>query len=151
MAGYFEEHNCTPLPDGTAPDALLQYARFLAQSGWSAVFEEEFRNLMDGIPTPPASKALVANLPRVEITKEDVKCPVCLKEFDCGEEARELPCQHRYHTECILPWLQKTNTCPTCRHELATDDEAYEAQRQYKARAKDRARDLEMLHNSMFG
>ena len=27
MAGYFEEHNCAPLPDGTAPDALLQFAR----------------------------------------------------------------------------------------------------------------------------
>ncbi|XP_037084209.1 E3 ubiquitin-protein ligase RNF181-like [Pollicipes pollicipes] len=151
MAGYFEEHNCTPLPDGAAPDALLQFARFLAQSGWSTVFEDDFRNLMDGIPSPPAAKAVVEGLAQIEITKEGVQCPVCLKEFDFCEVARQLPCKHQYHADCIVPWLQKTNTCPTCRLELPTDDEAYEAQRKYKARSKQREQDLENLHNSMFG
>ena len=28
MSSYFDEHNCTPLADGTAPDELLQFARF---------------------------------------------------------------------------------------------------------------------------
>ena len=39
-------------------------------SGWSNVFEEEFRNLMDGMPSPPAAKAVVENLEQLEITKE---------------------------------------------------------------------------------
>ena len=28
MSSYFDEHDCTPLADGTAPDELLQFARF---------------------------------------------------------------------------------------------------------------------------
>eukprot|EP01052_Picozoa_sp_SAG31_P004876 SAG31_NODE_207_length_20316_cov_20.465400_6_plen_575_part_00 len=26
------------------------------------------------------------------------------------------PCGHKFHTGCILPWLARSNTCPTCRH-----------------------------------
>ena len=31
-----------------------------------------------------------------------------------------------YHKECVLPWLEKSNTCPTCRFEMPTDDLEYE-------------------------
>ena len=27
MSSYFDEHDCTPLAEGTAPDELLQFAR----------------------------------------------------------------------------------------------------------------------------
>ncbi|XP_055315720.1 E3 ubiquitin-protein ligase RNF181 [Sitodiplosis mosellana] len=64
-----------------------------------------------------------------------------------------MPCSrsHAFHSECILPWLEKTNSCPLCRHELKTDDPDYERQRAERARAKQREQDLETLHNSMFG
>ena len=29
MSSYFDEHDCTPLAEGTAPDELLQFARFV--------------------------------------------------------------------------------------------------------------------------
>lgn len=54
-------------------------------------------------------------------------------------------------SECILPWLEKTNSCPLCRHELQTDDPSYERRRAERARAVQREKDLEILHNSMFG
>ena len=34
------------------------------------MFEEDFRNLMDGMPAPPAAKAVVEGLEQIEITKE---------------------------------------------------------------------------------
>ena len=37
-----------------------------------------------------------------------------------------MPCTHQFHNECLIPWLEKHNTCPTCRHELPTDDTDYE-------------------------
>lgn len=34
-----------------------------------------------------------------------------------------MPCGHLYHDNCILTWLSKHNSCPSCRFELKTDNE----------------------------
>ncbi|RKP34049.1 hypothetical protein BJ085DRAFT_20426, partial [Dimargaris cristalligena] len=39
--------------------------------------------------------------------------------------ARQMPCQHIFHEECLFPWLEVSNTCPTCRYELLTDNPEY--------------------------
>lgn len=44
----------------------------------------------------------------------------------------------------------QTNSCPFCRLELKTDDEAYENFKKEKKRAQERVEDLETLHSSMF-
>ncbi|KAL4559355.1 hypothetical protein LXL04_031493 [Taraxacum kok-saghyz] len=80
---------------------------------------------------PPASITVVNNLSSVVITPEDYEknntgCAVCKDEITVGLVAKQLPCSHRYHTDCILPWLAIRNTCPVCRHELLTDDPEYE-------------------------
>merc|ERR1711998_609911 len=41
--------------------------------------------------------------------------------FELGESVTRLPCGHHFHRDCIVPWLEQNNTCPTCRHELRTD------------------------------
>lgn len=95
---------------------------------------------------PPASKEALEKLPKgtyqdffpkneeskddkQEKEKEDnTHCGVWYDEFsyDDDQELIKLPCGHMYHTECLKPWLDKHNTCPTCRHELPTDDIDYE-------------------------
>lgn len=80
---------------------------------------------------PPASINVVKNLLSVVITDEDfeknnILCAVCKDEIKVGLMAKQLPCAHRYHGDCILPWLGIRNTCPVCRHELPTDDPEYE-------------------------
>ncbi|XP_050152552.1 uncharacterized protein LOC126627166 [Malus sylvestris] len=83
---------------------------------------------------PPAANAVVASLPSVVLTQEDVEkgnavCAVCKDEMKSGEQAKQLPCTHRYHGDCIVPWLRIRNTCPVCRHELPSDDATYERRR----------------------
>ncbi|XP_076911269.1 E3 ubiquitin-protein ligase RING1-like [Bidens hawaiensis] len=82
--------------------------------------------------TPPASKSAVQSLPDVKITKELMEsdysdCAVCKDSFELDEVAKQLPCKHLYHPDCILPWLEMHNSCPVCRFELPTDNPDYES------------------------
>ncbi|KAL1224538.1 E3 ubiquitin-protein ligase CIP8 [Cardamine amara subsp. amara] len=45
-------------------------------------------------------------------------CAVCIDAMVIGEICKKLPCGHCYHGNCILPWLQKRNSCPLCRSQL---------------------------------
>ncbi|NP_001318096.1 E3 ubiquitin-protein ligase RNF181 isoform X2 [Mus musculus] len=101
---------------------------------------------------PPAAKAVVESLPRTVISsaKADLKCPVCLLEFEAEETVIEMPCHHLFHSNCILPWLSKTNSCPLCRHELPTDDDSYEEHKKDKARRQQQQHRLENLHGAMY-
>ncbi|KAK1441563.1 hypothetical protein QVD17_07563 [Tagetes erecta] len=81
--------------------------------------------------TPPASKTAIENLPSIKISKELMEsdysdCAVCKDSFELDEVAKQLPCKHIYHQDCILPWLELHNSCPVCRYELPTDDQDYE-------------------------
>ncbi|KAF0514688.1 zinc finger domain-containing ubiquitin ligase [Gigaspora margarita] len=50
------------------------------------------------------------------ITEEQLTCPICLGDFESGEELRLLPCHHQYHTSCIDPWLLDISPlCPMCK------------------------------------
>lgn len=50
------------------------------------------------------------------------QCPICLGEFEEGEEVKALPpCGHRFHPECVDAWLRSQPTCPLCRGELLAD------------------------------
>ncbi|KAI0501788.1 hypothetical protein KFK09_016733 [Dendrobium nobile] len=71
--------------------------------------------------TPPAKKEAVNGMPIVKIV-EKINCPVCLDEFEIGTEARETPCKHKFHNECILPWLELHSSCPVCRFQLPADE-----------------------------
>ncbi|XP_021750565.1 E3 ubiquitin-protein ligase RING1-like [Chenopodium quinoa] len=84
--------------------------------------------------TPPASKRAIDGLPNVVITAEVVNsdsnsCAVCKNEFEVDSSAKQMPCKHLYHSDCLIPWLQLHNSCPVCRYELPTDDPEYDNQR----------------------
>ncbi|CAB4312578.1 unnamed protein product [Prunus armeniaca] len=71
--------------------------------------------------TPPAQKEAVEALPTVTI-KENLQCSVCLDDFEAGVEAKEMPCKHKFHSGCILPWLELHSSCPVCRFQLPADE-----------------------------
>ena len=38
---------------------------------------------------------------------DDKNCPVCLKNFEQDDIVNTLPCNHRFHSDCIKKWLEK--------------------------------------------
>ncbi|OVA03476.1 zinc finger protein [Macleaya cordata] len=42
-------------------------------------------------------------------------CSICLEEFGTQQQVMNLPCFHRYHSDCLLPWLNTHSHCPYCR------------------------------------
>eukprot|EP00494_Astrolonche_serrata_P033115 UN33384 len=49
-------------------------------------------------------------------TLGDDQCPVCLEE---KLNTMILPCQHKFHGDCIIQWVDKNFSCPVCRAEVS--------------------------------
>lgn len=104
--------------------------------------------LEDLRPAPcPASKRAVADLPRDKVTEKGWKgmglaksCVLCNISYGVGDEIIRLPCHHIQHTNCLMRWLEGTNCCPICRHELPTDDQDYEIKKERKKEEEEERR-----------
>ncbi|XVF83712.1 hypothetical protein PTKIN_Ptkin16aG0513300 [Pterospermum kingtungense] len=104
-------------------------SEFLLGSGFDRLIDQLSQMDIQNIgryEQPPASKAAVEAMPTVEIDESHIHnelyCAVCKEPFELGTKARNMPCDHLYHSNCILPWLQLRNSCPVCRHELPADE-----------------------------
>ncbi|CAM8917144.1 unnamed protein product [Rhodiola kirilowii] len=79
----------------------------------------------------PASKAFVEAMPNVnvfdmlsgEVDEGQILCAICKDQFLADVEAKQLPCLHMYHPDCILPWLEQHNSCPVCRFKLPVEED----------------------------
>ncbi|XP_078252502.1 E3 ubiquitin-protein ligase Praja-2 isoform X5 [Rhinoraja longicauda] len=73
---------------------------------------------------PPAPKETIECLPQVPITEEhnglEQSCVICCSEYVKEDLVTELPCHHLFHRPCVTLWLQKSGTCPVCRHNLTS-------------------------------
>lgn len=50
---------------------------------------------------------------------DEICCPICLVEYEVGDEIRCLPCNHEFHKSCVDPWMQTNASCPACRYSLS--------------------------------
>ncbi|KAE9046989.1 hypothetical protein PR003_g1346 [Phytophthora rubi] len=68
-----------------------------------------------------ATPLQIQQLPIVAVTEsmlqatENASCTVCLSAFELDGRVRMMPCFHRFHPECIDPWLQEKALCPICK------------------------------------
>lgn len=85
------------------------------------------------IPLPPPRRATEEALGQLSVTaylptrrggddEEEMTCSacaVCLCPFEEGEPLRNLPCRHRFHTDCVDQWLLgRSVKCPLCNHPI---------------------------------
>lgn len=57
----------------------------------------------------------------IDVTPQTIgreTCPICIVDFEEGDDLRVLPCEgkHRFHQACVDPWLlELSSSCPLCR------------------------------------
>ncbi|XP_062201033.1 E3 ubiquitin-protein ligase RING1-like [Phragmites australis] len=111
------------------------FGDYFVGPGLEQLIEQLAENDPNRYGTPPAAKSALSALPDVVVTEamvaavEGTECAVCKEDLSPGELAKQMPCKHIYHADCIVPWLELHNSCPVCRFELPTDDPDYEGRK----------------------
>jgi hypothetical protein len=67
----------------------------------------------EGIATAQ-SAALVTDTGTDSASQDNsLGCSICTEDFEKGQDLRVLPCDHKFHPECVDPWLLNVSgTCP---------------------------------------
>lgn len=53
--------------------------------------------------------------------EEAETCSICIDEFKGEQDLRRLPCNHRFHKNCIDEWLKISSLCPNCKADIIPD------------------------------
>ncbi|KAG7595845.1 Zinc finger RING-type [Arabidopsis suecica] len=64
-----------------------------------------------------ASANRINNLPESTVQTDNFQetCVICLETPKIGDTIRHLPCLHKFHKDCIDPWLGRSKSCPVCK------------------------------------
>lgn len=66
----------------------------------------------------PLHHSVLAQMPGVQVRLgsqlllDGMQCRLCLQSFTLGQRVQVLPCNHKFHSECVDPILQMINACP---------------------------------------
>lgn len=75
---------------------------------------------------PLTDRQIRQNTLRFQISAEQcrshVSCPICMQDFEVGDDCSTLRCFHIFHTACSDAWLRQTGNCPVCRVQAAVEE-----------------------------
>ncbi len=60
------------------------------------------------------SSKIIHDMVKLAEDETDV-CSICTNDYVNHELLRELPCNHKFHKDCIDKWFEQNETCPFCR------------------------------------
>ncbi|KAG7326985.1 hypothetical protein KOW79_010386 [Hemibagrus wyckioides] len=55
-------------------------------------------------------------LPGSRLLEPGMQCRLCFQSFRVGQQVKILPCQHKFHSDCIKMWLKQSICCPVDWH-----------------------------------
>ncbi|XP_058727399.1 E3 ubiquitin-protein ligase SIRP1-like [Vicia villosa] len=94
--------------DGSGFDLLLQQLAQITPSGYASV-------------NPPTKKEAIEAMENM-INDEKLQCTICLEDVEIGNVTKEMPCKHKFHSDCIVSWLKLHSSCPVCRFQMPCED-----------------------------
>ncbi|XP_010264051.1 PREDICTED: uncharacterized protein LOC104602155 isoform X2 [Nelumbo nucifera] len=67
-----------------------------------------------------ASLSQINGLPHSIVQTDNFEevCAVCLETPTIGDTIRHLPCLHKFHKDCVDPWLRRRTSCPVCKSSI---------------------------------
>ncbi|KAL3329235.1 hypothetical protein AABB24_036371 [Solanum stoloniferum] len=92
---------------------LLQTQRDFNENDYEMLLALDENNHQHG----GSSSRQINNLPQATVQNESLQepCAVCLETPTIGDVIRHLPCLHKFHKDCIDPWLSRKTSCPVCK------------------------------------
>jgi len=73
------------------------------------------------VGAPAAAKDVIHRLKQSLFRAERSKgkdCAICQEDYKENDRMVTMPCDHLFHKECAITWLNLHNTCPSCRKPL---------------------------------
>lgn len=106
----------TEARDGTTTNATTTDQVHQTGDTTSADYAEFQRNAASDHPSgiaPALPVAAGAVTSQDSTTDEGLGCSICTDDFEQGQDIRVLPCSHKFHPDCVDPWLLNVSgTCP---------------------------------------
>jgi SUMO ligase MMS21 Smc5/6 complex component len=94
-----------------------------ALEDWTATPQDNNNNNNNNTGTPASREELETKLRAQEFLQG--VCEICLSDYIQESQISgsfNPECSHVFHTDCILKWLERKQTCPCCRASYIVDE-----------------------------